>query len=72
MAAASLLYIINLYGVILSHRSVEQTTTFSHDNDYCMWLYSLICVVPVRTPSDWWLTPIVGCTDTVSPLGETA
>jgi hypothetical protein len=33
-----------------------------------MWLYSLIFVVPMRVPSDRWLTPIVGCTDTVQPI----
>jgi hypothetical protein len=43
-AAASQLFINDLYGRTLSHRSIEQFTKKIRDNNYCVWLYNLIFV----------------------------
>ena len=55
-AAALPPYIISLYGGTLLHRSIEQTTKFSYNNNHYMWLYNLIFVAGLKAQSGRWVT----------------
>jgi hypothetical protein len=64
-AAAPPPYIIDLYEGTLFYRSIVYYYKISHDNNYCMWLYSLIFVVGVKARSGRSVSPGVRCPCTV-------